>query len=211
MAGEGKNLLTRTLATAADEQMQMYVVYNGRDYRVLLGTLLSLITKAKLGLENVSNTSDADKPLSTAMQAALAGKVDVGNTVTREEWNLFIQQFSGMVSAEELNTIIASLQTALASKADLQDVQNMVDIAIQPMNTALQQLTLQVNQLSGSMSQYALKTDVNSAIGFVTSTIASLNQAFTDYTASNDARVLALESRVTILEENSIILGPNFW
>jgi hypothetical protein len=37
------------------------------------------ITKASIGLSNVDNTSDANKPVSTLQQAAIAGKVDSAN------------------------------------------------------------------------------------------------------------------------------------
>lgn len=35
------------------------------------------VTKTSLGLDNVDNTSDADKPVSAATQAALAGKATI--------------------------------------------------------------------------------------------------------------------------------------
>lgn len=38
------------------------------------------VTKAQVGLGNVDNTSDANKPISTAMQTALNGKSDTGHT-----------------------------------------------------------------------------------------------------------------------------------
>ena len=38
--------------------------------------LAANVTKSALGIDNVDNTSDADKPISTATETALAGKVD---------------------------------------------------------------------------------------------------------------------------------------
>ena len=38
--------------------------------------LAANVTKSALGIDNVDNTSDADKPISTAVETALAGKVD---------------------------------------------------------------------------------------------------------------------------------------
>src|SRR5699024_4477492 len=40
-------------------------------------------TKGEVGLGNVDNTADADKPVSTAQQAALAGKADVSHVDAR--------------------------------------------------------------------------------------------------------------------------------
>jgi hypothetical protein len=41
-----------------------------------------VLTKADIGLTNVDNTSDANKPVSTATAAALAGKVSTARTIT---------------------------------------------------------------------------------------------------------------------------------
>ena len=211
MAGEGKNLLTRTLATAADDSMQLYVVYNGRDYRVLLSTLLSLITKTRLGLENVNNTSDLDKPISTATQQALLQKVDAADVVSREEWNLFVQQFGNVVSLETLTQAVDSLQLAIQSKASIQDVQTANNVALQPITNALMMLQNDVSSITQQLGNYATKVELSTAIAAVNSVISSLNMAFMSYMASNDARVSTLEDRVTVLEENQIVLGPHFW
>lgn len=211
MAGEGKNLLTRTLATAADDSMQLYVVYNGRDYRVLLSTLLSLITKTRLGLENVNNTSDLDKPISTATQQALLQKVDAADVVSREEWNLFVQQFGNVVSLETLTQAVDSLQLAIQSKASIQEVQTAINAALQPITNALMMLQNDVSSITQQLGDYATKVELSTAIAAVNSVISSLNMAFMSYMASNDARVSTLEDRVTVLEENQIVLGPHFW
>lgn len=211
MAGEGKNLLTRTLATAADDSMQLYVVYNGRDYRVLLSTLLSLITKTRLGLENVNNTSDLDKPISTATQQALLQKVDSADVVSREEWNLFVQQFGNVVSLETLTQAVDSLQLAIQSKASIQEVQTAINAALQPITNALMMLQNDVSSITQQLGDYATKVELSTAIAAVNSVISSLNMAFMSYMASNDARVSTLEDRVTVLEENQIVLGPHFW
>jgi len=211
VAGEGKNLLTRTLATAADDSMQLYVVYNGRDYRVLLSTLLSLITKTRLGLENVNNTSDLDKPISTATQQALLQKVDAADVVSREEWNLFVQQFGNVVSLETLTQAVDSLQLAIQSKASIQDVQTAINVALQPITNALMMLQNDVSSITQQLGNYATKVELSTAIAAVNSVISSLNMAFMSYMASNDARVSTLEDRVTVLEENQIVLGPHFW
>ena len=52
--------------------------------RILTGSNWSnVVTKSALGLGNVNNTSDADKPVSTAQQTALDGKVNIaGDTMT---------------------------------------------------------------------------------------------------------------------------------
>ena len=61
------------------------------------------VTKAQVGLENVDNTSDADKPLSTAAQEALNTKLNVsGGTVTG---NLTIEGDLTVTGTEVVNNI----------------------------------------------------------------------------------------------------------
>ena len=43
-----------------------------------------IVTKAQVGLSNVDNTSDANKPISTAAQEALDTKADAANVYTRD-------------------------------------------------------------------------------------------------------------------------------
>lgn len=52
------------------------VVYRGANYAVTIEELLSLLTKAALGLDKVDNVADVDKPLSTVVIQALLSKSD---------------------------------------------------------------------------------------------------------------------------------------
>lgn len=61
------------------------------------------LTKSSVGLDNVDNTSDADKPISTATQTALdlkADKTQVANISTNET----VTTISGSLHTEELDT-----------------------------------------------------------------------------------------------------------
>ena len=49
-----------------------------------LATMKAALTKADVGLSNVDNTSDANKPISTATQAALDGKASVASVNAKE-------------------------------------------------------------------------------------------------------------------------------
>ena len=69
------------------------------------------ITKDHVGLPNVNNTSDMDKPISTAVQAALDGKAPIGSV-----------SFTG-ITAETQTTLdlkadASALTSGLAAKAD---------------------------------------------------------------------------------------------
>ena len=63
------------------------------------------LSKSDVGLENVDNTSDADKPISTATQAALDGKVSSNVT--------------GITGADQITNIVSLTQAeydAIATK-----------------------------------------------------------------------------------------------
>ncbi|OZI20503.1 hypothetical protein CAL26_23705 [Bordetella genomosp. 9] len=61
---------------------QGYYGYFGGQWRPS-GLPVNGVTKADVGLGNVDNTSDANKPISTSTATALAGKQAAGNYVTR--------------------------------------------------------------------------------------------------------------------------------
>ncbi len=211
MAGEAKNLLTRTLATAPRDEMQLYVVYNGRDYRIQLDTLLSLITKARLGIELVDNVPDMDKPISTAMANALQSKANADSVVTKVEWELFIQQFSGMMTPAELNLIIQNLQAAISSKTTAQETATAINTALAPISLALVQMQGDISTLKQAAGSYATKVELQAAIDHFTTEVARLDTALSQYIISNDNRVQALEQRVKYLEDNGLQFGPNQW
>lgn len=69
------------------------------------------VTKAQVGLGNVDNTSDANKPISTATQTALDGKSNTGHTHTSSD----VTDFQAQVSA---NTDVAANTSHSASTSN---------------------------------------------------------------------------------------------
>lgn len=66
------------------------------------------ITKAHIGLSNVDNTSDANKPISTATQTALDGKVDkeTGKSLTSNDFtDALLSKLNGIESGAQVNTV----------------------------------------------------------------------------------------------------------
>ena len=102
------------------------VSVNGRTGEVLL-------TSADVGLDNVDNTSDADKPISTAQQTALNGKVDkvTGSSLIP---NTKITKLDGIASGAQVNVIEVLKKNGTA----LTPVSKAVDISVP---TALSELT----------------------------------------------------------------------
>lgn len=61
------------------------VEHGGQNYRLPVGKILDEITAERVGLGHVDNTADADKPVSTAQQQALDGKVAVDHQHTLDD------------------------------------------------------------------------------------------------------------------------------
>ena len=101
-------------------------------------------TKSEVGLSNVDNTSDANKPVSTATQTALNGKANTVHTHTKSEVGLAnVDNTSDL-----LKPISTATQSALNSKANtshthtksevgLSNVDNTSDLT-KPISTATQ-------------------------------------------------------------------------
>lgn len=84
LAGKSGATDTYTI-TYSNAATNTILVYNGLDSAVLSvagRTGNVVLTKADVGLANVDNTSDSDKPVSTATQLALNGKVDDAQVLT---------------------------------------------------------------------------------------------------------------------------------
>lgn len=83
------------------------------------------VTKAQVGLQYVDNTADADKPVSTALQTALNGKLDSsGGIVDNLTTNSTTQALSanqGIVLAQRISNIQSQ------SSSDTQKVMTQLD------------------------------------------------------------------------------------
>lgn len=81
--------------------------------KMSINRIKSILAKADVGLSNVDNTSDANKPISTATATALSGKANISHTHPISD--------------------VVGLATALTSKADIvhahaiSDVTNLVE------------------------------------------------------------------------------------
>ena len=75
MANSKLSALTAATPAGAD---LVYFVQGGNSRRGTASAIAALATKATVGLSNVDNTSDANKPISTATQAALDAKATAG-------------------------------------------------------------------------------------------------------------------------------------
>jgi hypothetical protein len=154
---------------------QTVVVSNGINRRITLNAIKALVTKADLGLSLVDNTSDADKPISTAVTAALSGKSSLDHT-------------HAIAGITDLTTVLASkaniqhghavsdvlgLQTTLDSKAAVNHIHGILDIpnlqAVLDTKTPVGH-NHQVSEVSGlqlALDNKATLADVNALVEVV--------------------------------------------
>jgi len=88
-------------------------------------------TAEDVGLGNVDDTSDANKPVSTAQQAALNAKVaiaDIANSLSVDIANVPLSAKMGKVLKDHVDTINALLQSDAASLDTLQEVVDYVKL-----------------------------------------------------------------------------------
>lgn len=113
------------------------VAFSGFNYRMPLSQIAGLVTKDSLGLNNVDNTSDADKPVSRATEQALITKADSGHThVAADITDLESVVRSYNWAHNHAITEITGLQTALDGKInrgeniDFTQVTGLADILV---------------------------------------------------------------------------------
>lgn len=81
------------------------------------GSNLTGLTKTQVGLANVDNTSDADKPVSTATQTALDGKQNKTLTVTTQTvttYNLVLSDAGGFIQLDDATGVGLVIPTEAA-------------------------------------------------------------------------------------------------
>ena len=107
----------------SDNTTTTFPVVHGANGDVSLADLnaaISGITKTSLGLSNVDNTSDADKPVSTATQTALDAKANLSNpTITG------LRETSVAMPANDINMSLGNLFTKTITGATTLTVSNV--------------------------------------------------------------------------------------
>ena len=124
---EGMKISQLTQLSQADPDMQFLVVYQGRNYRMGLGDMLSIVeqpSKEDLGLGNVDNTSDLDKPLSNAMLGALDNKANKNHGHSIGAINQLQESLDNKANIEHSHQMIdiVGIQEALNNKANQSEI-----------------------------------------------------------------------------------------
>lgn len=159
------NLLSRQPLTEVNALAETYVVWNNKDYRMTLETLVSLVSKQSLGLSKVENTSDSEKRISDATALALAGKADKNSVVSNEAFAAFQATLEQYVTLSQLNTAVADLTALINNQQELtpEQVTGIVNQILAPINQSL----IQMRQDIESQAQ-AITALQQQAAGFAT-------------------------------------------
>jgi hypothetical protein len=175
------------------------------------------ITKAMVGLGNVDNTSDIDKPISTATQAALDLKANAADVTT----SLALKANAADVTTSlALKANAADVTTSLALKANAADVTTALDLKVDKVTgkalstndyttaekTKLAAIT-GTNTGDQDLSALAVAADVNAGLALKANT-ADVNAALAlKANAANVASSLA--AKADVVNVNNAIAAIN--
>lgn len=145
--------------------------------------LAANVTKSALGIDNVDNTSDADKPISTATETALAGKVD-------KETN------KSLMSADEHTKLTgiesgAQVNAVTGVKGNAENNYRTGEINISPANIGLGNVdnTSDANKPISTATQTALNAKQDALTAGENITIETVNGELTISAADTDTWV----------------------
>ena len=116
------------------------VTIDGNNYAIKVSDITNLVTKHSVKLGNVDNTSDINKPISSATQSALNDKVNV------PDFNNLANTVAGKANSVHNHTVndVIGLEDALTSMNS--SIQGLNGYAVQ-VNDNLQALTIKVNNI----------------------------------------------------------------
>lgn len=216
------NLLSKDPLVTAQQSAEVYVVYNNKDYRMSLATLISLVTKQSLGLDKINNTADAEKPVSSPVATELAKKANSGDVPTKEAFDALAARMSNVVTQQELNTAIQSVVTAMNSLPTMAAVNTAISQALAPINlsissiaTSLEEQIQRISNLQEASINYASKAalqNLQEQLTVTESTLAALSDSFTGHSHSAES-ISGLSEMVAELVASSanVITGSTQW
>lgn len=231
------NLLSKDPLLTAQGAAEVYVVYDGQDYRMTLATLITLVSKASVGLSNVNNTADADKPVSTAMSQALSQKANADSVPTLAAFNDLATSLQSYATQLQLNTAIQQITQALNSYTTSTQLAQAIDAAISPVTQGLDQLSQslgtqisRINALEQNAGSYVSGLQLSTAINgvgtyvdqqvlgltqqlqTVNQTIAALTEQLNTHThAAGDIDGLTEFVTTIVQQSGTIVIGTNQW
>lgn len=156
-----------------------------------------LVTKAQVGLENVDNTSDLDKPISTLTQSALDNKVTKNASITGATHTKITYDSKGLVTGGsdlqegDIPTIPLSKIDDVTATATEVNYLSGVTSSVQT------QLNNKVDKTSAAKKVYATDSSGNQT------TISYSNTINASYIVQRDANAQVIVPEVPVTDENA--------
>lgn len=193
------------------------IVFNGKEYGGDINTVTSVagrtgavvLTKADVGLNNVSNTSDAAKPISTATQTALNAKANSADVYRKTE----------TYTKSEVDAKVSAVYKPKGSKATIAEVIALTDAKVGDVWDVKAEFTLSGKKYPAStnvvcvtatsasvhtdanwdalggtvdLTPYAKSTDVNTQLSTKVDKITGKGLSTNDYTAAEKAKLAGI-------------------
>lgn len=152
------NLLDFTELVKPSSAAEVYVVFNGVDYRMTLKTLLTLVTAASISLDKVDNTSDVDKPISKAQLEALAEKANKTDVVSQEAFNILADSLKNYVTVDTLKAAIAGITDSLNGYLTKDEGKKLISDSLSNIASTVDALSKQVADNASAMVALDEKT-----------------------------------------------------
>lgn len=202
-------LLNLTPMETAQQTAELYVGYNGKDYRMTVATLLALVTKTSLGLDKINNTADLDKPISIRTTQALAAKADKDSVPSIEAFNAVVTSIQGFVSLDTLNASIKTVTDALVNYSTKAELAAKIEQALLPVNQALTALAQSTDarfatvnttltSLSSSVANAASQSYVTQAVA---ASESRTGQAITGLSNSTNESLSTMSTRLNSINQ----------
>lgn len=168
--------LTRKTNLTGDELVP--AAHAGETYAISISSIKSSVTKNDIGLSNVDNTPDVDKPVSALIQQALDGKAE--STHTHTQYAATDHTHQEYVTPAASTTVQGKIQIATGTEVATGASQLK---AVSPYE--LKQVTDQLAPVNHTHNEFAASTH-NHAISDVTGLSNELNgKASTEHTHSD--------------------------
>ena len=160
-------------------------------------------TKAQIGLANVDNTSDADKPISTATQTALdALKEEI--VTESDSWTVADEEGNILLKAGKLDDGTIGLETTTIIADNIKNIQSSLQIFntilddVNTVKTELSTLTVNTESASNKLATIQEGAEVNQ------NAYSTINVGDTLINATLEADVLTFEAGENIIISPSV-------
>ena len=117
------------------------------------------VTKAQVGLSNVNNTSDANKPVSTAQAAAIATKADRATTYTKTEVDTLVSQSCRTAA------YVPNVPAGNIAATNVQDALNELDNDKVPKVASTDNAIARFNGTTGTLQDSSVTIDDSGNVG----------------------------------------------